>query len=134
MTAYSPNDPVWNVMTRTLGGVVSLLRDLTENQARGAMQRLRTPFDDGDPWSEPAIAGRARMMIEAEETGIGSMSGKVIPCSDADLAHVSCWGPDGMELVVWPKPDDYDERLAEALAQAREVLAAQAARRPAPAA
>ncbi len=126
MTAYSPNDPVWQVMTRTRGGVVSLLRDLTENQARGAMQRLRTPFNDGDPWSEPAIAWRARATADAAGLGSRSVTSEMIPCSDADLVDVSCWGPDGMELVVWPKPDDYDERFAEALAHA--------ARRAAPAA
>ena len=110
-------DEVWNIMTRTRGGTVSLLKNLTEDQARNAMQRLRRPFDEGDPWDIDRRISRERQARKAGARGdLPSMGGWYIG-SDGDLEQVECWGPPGAKLVVWPKPDDWDERWAEALAK-----------------
>ena len=39
-----------------------------------------------------------------------------VSSTGSGMAKVKCWGPDGERMEVWPKPDDYDARLATAMA------------------
>lgn len=104
----------WCVMTRTRNGVVSLLKNLTEDEARGVMQRLRTPWDFGDPWDVNQLIWQER---KRRLGGNNIFWGTSYSRTDGDLEQVECWGPPGKTLEVWPKPDDFDERLATALAE-----------------
>lgn len=120
----------WNILTKTRGGTVSLLKNLTYEEAQGAMQRLRSPGYGGNPWSDyhmqatvKAVAAREKWLAENPE-GKGShlARGSSLTCyypSDGDIDSVDCWGPEGEEMVVWPKPDDWDERYGCALNVAR---------------
>ena len=126
--AYDPKAPLWNVMTRTRAGTVSLMKNLTEDEARGLMQRLRRPFDRGDPWSdwnmkEAAAAQAARERFPEHRVVSGGGSGvRFCSDSDGDLAQVDCWGPPGKTLDVWPKPRGCDAKYAKALAAARAAF------------
>lgn len=136
---YDPKAPDWNVMTRTRGGTVSLLKNLSEDEARACMQRLRRPFDRGDPWSERAIKEDAYRKAEAEDFArqnppkngcqqlySWSTGGRV--CSDGDLEQIDCWGPPGATLEVWPKPADYEARFRAALKVERAAVKARSLR------
>jgi hypothetical protein len=119
----------WNVMTVTRKGTVSLIKNLTENEARGVMQRLRRPFDEGDPWSDYKIQEQVKREVEYE-LGVNPQPqwGQSRMCQDGDLEEIECWSSDGKtmgqrryyggkehDLPIWPKPDDYDARYAAAL-------------------
>jgi hypothetical protein len=114
---------VWNVMTRTRGGTVSLMKQLTEDEARGLMQRLHRPLEAGNPWVLEVRVERERrnrqQRREAAVTGSAFVNwgGGVHHCSDGDLEQIECWGPPGKDLVVWPKPADWDERWAAAMVE-----------------
>jgi hypothetical protein len=71
----------WNILTVTRGGTVSLLKNLTEEVARETMQRLT-------PWYRRPDCPRGRY----------SWRGR-----DSDLEKLEAFGPQGIELVVWPK-------------------------------
>lgn len=111
---------VWNVMTRTRGGTVSLLKNLTKDEARAVMQRLRRPGDEGDPWVLDRKLSVERARRERHKK-YGSSS-VYLPMrighspGDGALAQIECWGPADETLVVWPKPADWDERWAAAIA------------------
>lgn len=108
-------DEAWNIMTRTRGGTVSLLKNLTEDQARNAMQRLRRPLLDEDPWDIERRLQRERMVRRMRA---GEMvRAPAHSCTDNDLEQIECWGPPGAKLIVWPKPEGWDEKWAEALAK-----------------
>jgi len=121
--------PVWSVMTRTRGGTVSLLKNLTYAEAQACMQRLRRPFDSGNPWLMETIPHKAwaRAVQEkqlAESGGYYSTSGgHSWHPQDADLEQIECWGPPGKKMDVWPKPRGYDKKYVAALAEARAKLA-----------
>lgn len=106
----------WNILTRTYGGTVSLLKGLSEDEARGVMQRLRKPHDPwerGNPWVlERAVAEERNRRAAQDDFNHSGVSYRL---DGGDLEQIECWGPQGETLVVWPKPDDWDERWAEAL-------------------
>lgn len=109
-------DGPWNILTVTEGGTVSLLKNLTEDQARGAMQNLRLPWDQsGDPWSDWAIQRRIQREKDGAEGRGGASSWSYGP-RPGDLKQITCWGPPGETLVIWPKPADYEARYEAALA------------------
>ena len=101
-------DAVWNIMTRTHGGTVSLLKNLTEDQARGAAQRLSRAARIDNPWSDSNIWNK----LKPPARSCTSYS-----VSAGDIANVYCWGPNDATLEIWPKPADYDDRLAKARAE-----------------
>lgn len=124
-------------MTRTEGGVVSLLKSLTYDEAQGVMQRLRRPYDSGNPWADPEWKGRDAANFEKEaadfcaknppKNGATSLycrlsSGRSWSPSESDLKEIDCWGPPGEKMVVWPKPDDYDAIYNAARDQRRAEL------------
>lgn len=118
----------WNIMTRTRGGTVSLLKNLTEEQARAAMQRLRLHWDSGDPWNIPQRIADERK----RKQNPNGWSGGFYSLSDGALQQVSCWGPPGKTLTVWPKPRGWDRKWAVALAKLEAELAAEPPKPPAP--
>ncbi len=125
----------WSILIRTAGGGVTYIRDLSETEARAVMRRL--PGRDSDPWSDGAIARmlaqedeakryRAQLaaqgMMQGGSTMFFNASGHTSHISMPDQAVIvsaDCYSAAGVDLCVWPKPDDYDERLAKA----REVAA-----------
>lgn len=102
----------WNIMTRTRGGTVSLLKNLTEDEARDAMQRLRRPLDMGDPWSNWAIRAGLQQELEMQKSGAWQSFGGLHQCSDGDLEQIECWSASGRSLEIWPIPADYYDRKA----------------------
>ena len=112
-------------MTRTRGGTVSLIKNLTEDEARATLQRLRRPLDQGGPWSDWQIRAEVQRRLKGPTSWY---SGSYSP-SDGDLEQIECWGPPDETLVVWPKPDDYDERVARITAE-EEARAASEPPRP----
>lgn len=107
----------WNIMTRTDKGVVSLLKGLSEDEARGAAQRLHG--DGSNPW------GIRRMRMEALAKLDLPFDQKYPWLRGAGMEQIDCWGPGGVELEVWPKPADYDAQLQDALENERALAAAE---------
>jgi hypothetical protein len=133
---------LWNVMTRSRGGTVSLLKNLTEDEARGLMQRLG---HQENPYSHHAISCRvARDIIlpalpdgehsvpylgTVHKRGGGSQYshgfGYTTHANQLDageLLQVECWTTGETKLEVWPKPAGYDEQYAIAVQAAKEWL------------
>jgi hypothetical protein len=120
-------DPTeWNIVTKSHGGVVSILKNLTEDQARQTMLRLGAP----NPWklgAELAAITKAWAMYPYPSSN-GGYLGKPYPGIENDnaLIQLSAWGPDGADLEVYPKPDgwdaEYEAALAVALAKRRADL------------
>lgn len=73
------------------------------------MQRLRKPFDRGDPWSETEMRRLAALEI------VGRGAGDSHRATNEDLVQVECFGPEGVEFLVWPKPNGFDERFREVM-------------------
>ena len=117
----------WNVLVKTRGGSVSLMKGLTKDEARGVMQR--TPISH-DPWGENPWSD-SRIGISVRETVFGERpwysNGYSYSPSNSDITEVQCWGPNGATLEVWPKPKDYTARYAAALEAAKAKKAAEEA-------
>jgi hypothetical protein len=114
---------VWNVMTLK-DGHVSLLTNLTADECRAAVQRLR----GGDPWSQGAIYNRLLadlgLNAQAPMGGIGHVTGYT---AGWNVDRCEWWGSQGGTLEIWPEPADYAARLAEAVKIAEAVKATNAA-------
>lgn len=123
---------VWNVMTLK-DGQVSLLKNLTADECRAVVQRIR-----GDnPWSTEAIYSRhlASLGRDAQQRRMVNQYGSTIisfwdsaECVSVGWSVEKCefWGSRDGTLEIWPKPDDYDARLAEAERVAAVVQATNA--------
>lgn len=110
----------WNAVIVARGGTVSLLKDMTEDQARKVAQLYDC---DRDPW--PSNIRRS-----AEESVFGKHDGSRFGGSWFPLSYewslpAKFWrtGHDGERLEVWPKPLDYDDKLSEAIAAIHEQIA-----------
>lgn len=83
--SLEPSRADWTVMTKTHKGLVSILKGLTEQQARQAAQRL-TPT-----WRRPDYHPQ---------------NGRMLSVSDGEITELEAWGPDGKNLEVWPKNNE----------------------------
>lgn len=104
----------WSILTVTEGGTVSLLKALSEHDARQTMQRLDRW---GNPWKDPEASGIREAKWEEKRRKSFSPMGNIAISeggsyllSSATIRKIECWNEKGDEMVVWPKPDDYDAR------------------------
>jgi hypothetical protein len=111
--------PIFNILVRTHGGQVSLLKNLDEKLARETMQRLDCW---GNPWSDAWIDAA----IQARREGRSSYAIRAACMFTTDVDHLDCWASDGSTLNVWPKPSGYDAHVAEMEATYDERMAANA--------
>lgn len=133
------NEEVWHILVQTSKeSPVSILKNLTREMARKAMQT----FYPHNPWSDEAIKEAItredrlkeyHRVQKAHQLSYGS--GQVMgmyggfhetPYGQHRCALLDCWGPEGETMDVWPKPADYDDRLAraeEAYEQVRKINA-----------
>lgn len=113
------SEEVWNVLTMR-DGVVSLLKNLTEYECRAVMQRIL----GGDPWSQHAIHYQVLASQPHSINQQNYYAGHARAAAEGwSVQRCECWGSLGSKLEVWPKPDDYDARLAEAFKVAALVKA-----------
>lgn len=126
---YDPNAPLWSIMTKSRGGTVSVIRDLTLEQARRTYERL-------DPWygqhSDSLVVHKDFVPEGGWHSSMAGRGG--ITCSDGDIEIREVFGPAGWtefapgEIANWPihhvvyvdadwniLPDEYQEEpeLAE---------------------
>lgn len=107
----SEEPEVWCVMTMK-GGEVSLLKNLTADECRAVVQRI----NGYDPWSQEVIYQR---VLSGWAAGANAPQGYASfyrgPVQQGwGMERCEWWGSRGGELVIWPKPADYESRLAEA--------------------
>lgn len=85
-----PNQRAWSLMTRSHGGMVSVLRDLTLAECRQTYERL-------DPWY-----GHHSVSYESEGGGSYSSGGRSV--NDGDIEVREVFGPsdwDSSEMSSW---------------------------------
>lgn len=122
---YDPADPVWHVLTVSDGGTVSLIKNLDEATARNTMRHLCIYLSD-NPWTNAALRQSAHMIL-AEETGDAagmaasnsSATSSSYHLSAGSIVRAECFGPASRRLDVWPKPADWESRLAAEVAALR---------------
>jgi hypothetical protein len=105
------HDPVgrhWTLMTKTYNGVVSILKELTEAEAKAAYTRL-------DPWY-----GRVRFKSRGDPS-----DHMVIVGSPSDIEMREVFGPPGWKMDAswhpWPRQATEDEEVAEDLRRTDEA-------------
>lgn len=123
---YDPTANVWHIMTRTHGGTVSLIKNLDEAAARQMMQRMpgeHNPYTDRAlrTWAADTVAREEReaRRVAGERHTYRFIGGSCASVSDHDFVRIDCFGPDGVDLVVWPVPENADALRAAALDAAR---------------
>lgn len=132
---YDPEKPLWSIMTKSRGGTVSVIRDLTLDQARRTYERL-------DPFygqTEETLTVH-KDFLEEGCIGMSSGGGACRTVSDGDIEVREVFGPPGWmwfdALNYWPKfypiytddkwnvlPDEYQEH-PERAAWRRDAQAA----------
>ena len=85
----------WSLMTKTRGGLVSILRDLTLDECKGAYQRLNPEY--GYTWTT----------YESENGGVWSSQHSILNKDEIEMREV--FGPPGWDVAEvhswdeWPK-------------------------------
>ncbi len=87
-----PSARYWTLMTKTEGGVVSILRELTLDECRQAYHRLNPDYQ--------------RTYTNYATEGGGSMSCDGRTIQDSDIAQREVFGPPGWDAS---EVDDWDE-------------------------
>src|SRR4051812_42935500 len=88
-----PNGRHWSLMTKTEGGVVSILRDLTLNECRQAYHRLNPDYQH--TYTNYATEGGGAMGFHGR------------PVNKSDIAQREVFGPpdwNASEVDTWDEP------------------------------
>jgi hypothetical protein len=109
MSDWNPDEKHWSIMTKSRGGVVSVIRDLTLDEARKVYERL-------DPWY-----------------GVVAYSGEGNSrhCQDSDIDVREVFGPPGwsqatdLRAAYWPRIATEEEQAQHEKSQEqyREMMA-----------
>lgn len=88
---YDPDKPLWSIMTKSRGGTVSVIRDLTLAQARQMYERL-----------DPAYGRHVRpLMVHKDflpkKVTWSAIGGQGYDISDGDIEIREVFGPEGWE-------------------------------------
>lgn len=100
---YDPEKPSWSIMTKSRGGTVSVIKDLTLEQARRTYERL-------DEWYGMADTCMSVHPDFLQDGCSGMVSGGACrTCQDSDIEVREVFGPPGWdgfgpgEIERWPK-------------------------------
>jgi len=101
---YDPTKPLWSIMTKSRGGTVSVIKDLTEEQARKTYERL-------DPWygqhSDYMKVHKDFLADGVLGSGYGFGVSTYRNLNDGDIEIREVFGPAGWKrfggLEHWPK-------------------------------
>jgi hypothetical protein len=108
---YDPNAPLWSIMTRARNGVVSVVRDLTLDQATKVYEHL-------DP-----MYGR---VIEAPRNGSYSYDVPTGPgvIEQREVFGPYGWSPDSLRDLRWPKVFYFDPPTSPSVSEGPAVTTA----------
>jgi hypothetical protein len=130
MSEYDPTKPLWSIMTKSRGGTVSVIRDLTLDQVRRTYERL-------DPWygmRSRQFSVHKDFLRDGVLAWSSGSAGRMAQDGDIEIREI--FGPPGWQSLEdveqWPKvttiytdyegdilPDEYQENV-EAAAWERE--------------
>lgn len=130
MSDFNPNERLWSIMTKSRGGVVSVIRDLTEHEAAKTYERLDTYYG----LTKTILLTHKDFITAGMPSRSACVSGRALSNGDIEIREVFgptgwTWFADGV-IGVWPKfvtvwtnsegevlPDDYQDHPNEAQVQ-----------------
>jgi len=101
---YDAESRMWSIMTKSRGGVVSVIRDLTEDQARKTYERLNPRYGE----HSEVFTIHQDFLTNGEYSSNRSFGGSSYTiCNDSDIVIREVFGPNGWEwfkeVETWPK-------------------------------